>query len=115
MPDEEGSKELKLDELKNYVDQKFKELEIALRELETKAIKEPAGKSLEEPLRKFEDLAISLSALALGVASDVASKLSETEKGAEYAKLVSDLGERGKEAKLKLADSLESLAKKLRE
>ncbi len=115
MPEEKSPKEMKLDELKNYVDQKFNEVETALRELETKAVKEPISKSLEEPLKKFEDLAISLSALALGVASDVASRLSETEKGAEYAKLASDLGEKGKEARLKLADSLETLAKKLRE
>lgn len=115
MPEEKSPKEMKLDELKNYVDQKFNEVETALRELETKVVKEPVSKSLEEPLKKFEDLAISLSALALGVASDVASRLSETEKGTEYAKLASDLGEKGKEAKLKLADSLEALAKKLRE
>lgn len=102
MPEEKSPKEMKLDELKNYVDQKFKEVETALRELETKIVKEPVSKRLEEPLKKFEDLAISLSALAYGV-------------GAEYAKLVSDLGEKGKEAKLKLADSLEALAKKLRE
>jgi len=115
MAEEKSPKEMKLDELKNYVDQKFKDVEAALREVEAKAIKEPVGKSLEEPLRKFEDLAISLSALALGVASDVASRLSETGKGEEYVKLASDLGEKGKEAKLKLADSLETLAKKLRE
>jgi hypothetical protein len=111
MVGDKSLKEIGLDELKNYIDLKFKELEKTLQQIEVKGTKESLGANIQESIKKFEDLAISLSALVLGIAS----KLSESEKKSEYTKLITELGGKGKEAKLKLATELEALAKKLRE
>ena len=91
-------KELSAEELREYVEKRFGELKEALQEVERRDI--------QDALKKFKSLAISLAALAFSVASLT---------GEEYAKLRADLERKGKEARLKLAEELESLAKKLKE
>ncbi|MDI6640599.1 MAG: hypothetical protein QMD78_07235 [Methanocellales archaeon] len=91
-------KELSAEELREYVEKRFGELKEALQEVERRDI--------QDALKKFKSLAISLAALTFSVASLTSE---------EYVKFRAELERKGKEARLKLAEELESLAKKLKE
>lgn len=104
-----GKKEISLQDLKEYIDERFEELQEELAELKVQIAekrKKPKEETFEESLKKFKEGAISLAALTYSIADEVLRNIEKTAR--------ESFETRGREARERLAAELEEIAKKLR-
>ncbi|HIH45286.1 MAG TPA: hypothetical protein HA257_09545 [Candidatus Methanoperedenaceae archaeon] len=98
------------EELKDFVDRRFDDLREALNEVEKRKKEKSAEENIQDVVKDFTDLSISLTALSLKLASGAAAKISKEAGGV----MKIDVAESSKKAKVKLADELEKAAQRLR-
>ncbi|MEM2934371.1 MAG: hypothetical protein QXL78_05540 [Methanocellales archaeon] len=104
-----GKKEMSIQDLKEYIDEKFEELQEELTEVKAEIAekrKKPKEETFEESLRKFKEGAISLAAFTYTIADEILRNVEKTAK--------ESFEKKGKEARERLAAELEEIARKLR-
>ncbi|MEM2990560.1 MAG: hypothetical protein QXQ02_05180, partial [Halobacteria archaeon] len=78
-----GKKEMSIQDLKEYVDEKFEELQEELTEVKAEIAekrKKPKEETFEESLRKFKEGAISLAAFTYTIADEILRNVEKTAK-----------------------------------